>query len=96
MGIGVLYYVISKLKFYSKNNYQKTLHFKSVLLFSSIFNQSVPPAVEQFNSSNLFLATAEQLLCMSHTGNSTTAQLQLPCNHTQIMEHHYYYSNYGT
>ena len=34
---------------------------------------------------------------MSHTGNSTTAQLQLLCNHTQIMEHHYYYySNYGT
>ena len=40
---------------------------------------------------------------MSHTGNSTTAQLQLLCNHTQIMEHvthimehHCYYSNYGT
>ena len=40
---------------------------------------------------------------MSHTGNSTTAQLQLLCNHTQIMEyvtqimeHHFYYSNYGT
>ena len=33
---------------------------------------------------------------MSHTGNSTTAQLQLLCNHTQIMEQHYYYSNYGT
>ena len=46
VGLGVLYCVISKLKFYSKNNYQRTLHFKSVLLFSSIFNQSVLPAAE--------------------------------------------------
>ena len=33
---------------------------------------------------------------MSHTGIPTTAQLQLLCNHTQIMEHQFYYSNYGT
>ena len=46
VGLRVFYCVISKLKFYSNNNYQKTLHFKSVLLFSSIFNQSVPPAAE--------------------------------------------------
>ena len=46
VGLRVLYCVISKLKFYSNNNYQKTLHFKSVLLFNSIFNQSVPPAAE--------------------------------------------------
>ena len=31
---------------------------------------------------------------MSHTWNSTTAQLQLLCNHTQIMEH--VTQNYGT
>ena len=46
VGLMVLYCVISKVKFYFNNNYQKTLRFKSVLLFSSIFNQSVLPSAE--------------------------------------------------
>ena len=46
MGLMILYCMVLKLKFYSKRTIKKTLHFKSVLLFSSIFNQSVPPAAE--------------------------------------------------
>ena len=54
VGLVVLYCVISKLKFYSNNNYQKFLRFKSVLLFSSIFNQSVPPAAEMDSTAPIY------------------------------------------
>ena len=67
MGLGVLYCVISKLKFYSKNNYQKTLCFKSVLLFSSIFNQSVLPAAELVQQLQLIFSHSRTTsLCESH------------------------------
>ena len=70
MGLDVLYEMISKLKFYSKYNYEKTLHFKSVLLFSSIFNQSVlPPAELDSTAPLLFLTTSRTTsLYESHRG----------------------------
>ena len=67
VGLGVLYCVISKSKFYSKNNYQKILHFKSVLLFSSIFNQSVPPAAELDSTAPIYFSYSRTTsLCESH------------------------------